>query len=95
MTPQQLKVIQLYRPLLETLAESDDFGGIPESLAFIGYDGLLSLDSFQKMLSGLKTTKVINITHHLITKGESFETYLNAFKPIYSKLDAIKNERKN
>lgn len=88
MTPAMLKVITLYRPLLETLNEIDC--GIPEGHAYMVYNQLLNLDQFQSMLNGLKNQNVISVKGHYITKGNDFAKYFETLASIYKKLDLMK-----
>lgn len=79
-----LQVLDLYRPLLETLNEVN---GIPEGHAYIVYNSILNLDQFNSMISGLKKQKIITVKGHYIEKTEKFNEYFAMLAPIYQKID--------
>jgi hypothetical protein len=82
---QTMKAVKLSLVLLETiddLSGDDSMGGIPEGHAYMAFMGILDLDQFQGLLSGLKKTEAIKSNNHFLTKGKAFDKVVASFKNI-------------
>jgi hypothetical protein len=89
MNKELIQAIKLYYPLLSTLNE-EGCESIIESYAYLAYNGILNLDQFQSMLSGLIKNQVLINNNNVISKGKEFNNYIAALFPVWQKLGVIK-----
>ena len=91
MNKDMIRVVLLYRPILETLNELDC--GIPAGHAYMAYNSILNIDQFNAMINGLKNQKIVTVKGHLIEKTEKFNEYFKVLKSVYQKIDALKESK--